>query len=84
YRSLNAPELGFLLCCGQDYPLTEGMDPSAVMQRPKTIMQGHDHCEFRWDVHQDPERVKAEKGAELARVKVEQIRLLKKEADKQA
>lgn len=83
YRGLNAPELGFLLCCGQDYPLTEGMDPAAVMRRPKTIMQGHDHCEFYWDVHKDPERVRSEKGVELARVKVEQIRLLKKEADKQ-
>ena len=80
YRSLDAPELGFLLCCGQDYPLTEGMDPKAVMRRPKTIMQGHDHCEFYWDVHEDPAVAKAEKGKEVARVSVEQIRLLMKHA----
>jgi hypothetical protein len=84
YRGMNAPELGFLLCCGQDYPLTEGMDPNAVMRRPKTIMQGHDHCEFFWDVHADPAVAEAEKGKEVARVSVEQIRLLMKHAQDRA
>ncbi|MCC2656101.1 MAG: L-2-amino-thiazoline-4-carboxylic acid hydrolase [Panacagrimonas sp.] len=84
YRGMNAPELGFLLCCGQDYPLTEGMDPNAVMRRPMTIMQGHDHCEFYWDVHADPAAAQAEKGKEVARVSVEQIRLLMKHAQDRA
>ena len=83
YRGMNAPELGFMLCCGQDYPITEGMDPNAVMRRPKTIMQGHDHCEFYWDKHADAEVAKAEKGKEVARVSVEQIRLLMKHAQAQ-
>ena len=82
YRSLNAPELGFLLCCGQDYPLTDGMHGGAVMRRPKTMMQGHDHCEFYWDVHDDPAQHDAERGKELARVSVEQLRLLSREAAK--
>lgn len=82
YRGLNAPELGFLLCCGQDYPLTDGMHDKAVMRRPKTIMQGHDHCEFYWDVHETAEKRDAERGKELARVSVEQIRLLAREAKK--
>lgn len=82
YRNLNAPELGFLLCCGGDYPLTDGMHDGAVMRRPKTMMQGHDHCEFRWDVHEDPAQRSAERGKELARVSVEQLRLLAKEAAK--
>lgn len=82
YRGLNAPELGFLLCCGGDYPLTDGMHDGAVMRRPKTIMQGHDHCEFYWDVHDDPAQRNAERSKEVARVSVEQLRLLAKEAAK--
>jgi hypothetical protein len=82
YRDLNAPELGFLLCCGQDYPLTDGLHNGAVMRRPKTLMQGHDHCEFYWDLHEDSGQRDAERGKELARVGVEQMRLLAKEAAK--
>lgn len=82
YKSIDAPELGFLLCCGQDYPLTEGMDPKAVMRRPKTIMQGDDHCEFYWDVHEDAQRLEAEKSKELTRVRKEQVILFQKHADK--
>lgn len=84
YKSIDAPELGFLLCCGQDYPLTEGMDPNAVMRRPKTIMQGDDHCEFYWDVHENPERLASEKQKELARVRHEQVILFQKHADRTA
>lgn len=82
FKSIDAPELGFLICCGQDYPLTEGMDQKAVMRRPKTIMQGDDHCEFYWDVHEDPQRLEAEKSKELTRVRKEQVILFQKHADK--
>lgn len=48
YRELGAPELGFLLVCSQDHPMTEGMGEGARLERTQTIMQGASHCDFHW------------------------------------
>ena len=48
YQELNEPELGFLLVCSGDYPLTEGLSPDLELTRTQTIMQGASHCDFRW------------------------------------
>ena len=48
YKALGAPELGFLLVCSQDVPMTEGFGDGARLERTQTIMQGSDHCDFHW------------------------------------
>lgn len=78
YKALEAPELGFLLVCTQDYPLTEGLDEGAVLRRPLTIMQGADHCQFSWRRTDDPAEVSAERGAEQVHAEAEQRRLFER------
>lgn len=48
YQELGVPELGFLLLCALDYPMTEGFGPDLRFERTQTIMQGADHCDFRY------------------------------------
>lgn len=48
YKELGVPEIGFLLLCGLDYPMTEGFGPDLRFERTQTIMQGADHCDFRY------------------------------------
>jgi L-2-amino-thiazoline-4-carboxylic acid hydrolase len=48
YQELGEPELGFLLVCSTDYPITEGVSPDLELIRTQTIMQGASHCDFRW------------------------------------
>ena len=48
YKELGEPELGFLLLCSADFPLTEGLSPDLELTRTQTIMQGASHCDFRW------------------------------------
>ena len=50
YKELGVPELGFLLLCGLDYPMTEGFGPDLHFERTQTIMQGADHCDFRYSL----------------------------------
>jgi hypothetical protein len=64
YKELGAPELGFMLVCGQDYPFTEGMDERAVLERPTTIMQGNGRCEFRWYLAKDQAEAQQKREAE--------------------
>ena len=47
YRELGEPELGFLLTCSADFSLAEGF-PGVELTRTQTIMQGADHCDFRF------------------------------------
>ena len=46
FRELGEPDLGFLLVCSNDYSLAEGA--GIELDRTGTIMQGADHCDFRW------------------------------------
>src|SRR5262245_51040780 len=48
YKELGAPELGFLLVCGSDFPMAEGFGPDIKFTRTQTIMQGATHCDFRY------------------------------------
>ena len=47
YRKLGEPELGFLLVCSTDYDVAEHV-PGLELERSQTIMEGADHCDFRW------------------------------------
>lgn len=48
YRELGMPELGFTLSCARDFALVEGFNPKIKLERTQTIMEGADHCDFRF------------------------------------
>jgi hypothetical protein len=48
YKEVGEPELGFLLVCGADFAVTEGIGPDIKLTRTQTIMQGASHCDFRY------------------------------------
>jgi hypothetical protein len=48
YKELGEPELGFLLVCSADFPTAEGLGADIKLTRTQTIMQGADHCDFRY------------------------------------
>jgi hypothetical protein len=45
FHELGEPELGFLLVCGADGPIAEGL--GIGLERTQTLMQGGTHCDFR-------------------------------------
>src|SRR5215510_5643753 len=48
YKALSEPELGFLLVCAADFATAEGFGADISLTRTQTIMQGADHCDFRY------------------------------------
>jgi predicted ArsR family transcriptional regulator len=52
YQELGAPELGFLLTCSADFQFFEGFGSDVQLTRTQTIMQGADHCDFRYKLRQ--------------------------------
>ena len=48
YKALGEPELGFLLICTADFATAEGFGSDISLTRTQTIMQGADHCDFRY------------------------------------
>ncbi len=48
YRQLGEAELGFLLSCGGDWAMAEGLSPDLELTRTQTIMEGAPHCDFRY------------------------------------
>lgn len=48
FKELGAPELGFLLVCSADFHMAEGFGPDIELKRTQTIMQGANHCDFRY------------------------------------
>ena len=55
YKELDAPELGFLLICNADFQWVEGFGDDVQLTRTQTIMQGADHCDFRYKLKQERE-----------------------------
>ena len=53
YQELGEPALGFLFVCSQDFPLAEGFGPDIELTRTQTIMQGANHCDFRFRLRQE-------------------------------
>jgi len=56
YKELGAPELGFLLVCSQDYPMTAGFGANVQLTRTQTIMQGASYCDFRFSLSKEKEK----------------------------
>jgi hypothetical protein len=48
YKELGEPELGFLLVCTADFAVADGFGDDVRLTRTQTIMQGADHCDFRY------------------------------------
>ena len=48
YEAMGARDLGFLLSCGRDFAMFEGMAPDVTFERTQTRMQGADFCDFRY------------------------------------
>lgn len=48
YEKLGVKKLGCILSCLRDYYFLEGFNPKITLKRTKTIMEGSDHCDFRY------------------------------------
>jgi len=48
YREAGAADLGYFLCCYEDFPSATAFNPKLKLIRTKTLMQGDDCCNFRW------------------------------------
>lgn len=50
YKELGLPELGYLFHCNRDFGMVEGFSPNIMLKRKQTIMQGAEHCDFRFAI----------------------------------
>ena len=48
YREMGLGEIGHLLSCQRDATFCEGYDKRLKLTRTQTIMQGANHCDFRY------------------------------------
>ena len=48
YRAMGLGEIGAVLSCERDGAFCEGYHPRIKLARTQTIMQGADHCDFRY------------------------------------
>jgi len=53
YRELGLDEFGVELSCCRDEPFARGFNPRLKLVRTKTIMEGADHCDFRYYLHSE-------------------------------
>ena len=44
FKDMNATDLGYILCCGQDFAQARAYHPKMRLKRTKTLMQGDNHC----------------------------------------
>ncbi len=51
YLELGLEEFGVELSCCRDEPFARGFNPGLQLVRTKTIMEGADHCDFRYYLH---------------------------------
>jgi hypothetical protein len=48
YEKLGVKSLGCTLSCIRDFYFLEGFNPKITLKRTETIMEGADHCDFRY------------------------------------
>lgn len=51
YRELGLDEFGVELSCCRDEPFARGFNPHLKLVRTQTIMEGADHCDFRYSLN---------------------------------
>jgi hypothetical protein len=50
YKELGLEELGLVLSCNRDFAFAEGFNPDLKLTRTKTILEGSDYCDFRYEL----------------------------------
>jgi hypothetical protein len=50
YKELGLEEFGVGFSCCRDEPFAKGFNPQLRLKRTKTIMEGADHCDFRYSL----------------------------------
>lgn len=53
YREMGLGEIGHLLSCNRDGTFCTGYNPKMKLTRTQTIMEGADHCDFRYRMEAD-------------------------------
>jgi hypothetical protein len=48
YKDLGMEDLGYSLSCARDFAMVEGFNPDIKLERKQTLMEGADHCDFRF------------------------------------
>jgi len=48
YKEMGLGDFGFILSCNRDGTLCQGYDPKLKLTRKQTIMEGADHCDFKF------------------------------------
>ena len=48
YKEMGIGEIGQLLSCTRDLEFIAGYDPSIELDRPQTLMEGADYCDFHY------------------------------------
>jgi hypothetical protein len=48
YKELGLEDLGLVLSCNRDFAFAEGFNHDMELIRTKTILEGSDHCDFRY------------------------------------
>lgn len=56
FRDLGDAEVGRIMVCGIDPPMTAAIGPDLKLERTQTLMEGADHCDFRWPSSVDDSR----------------------------
>ena len=54
YNALGIEHLGAILSCNRDGSLVDGFNPDIRFTRTQTLMEGADHCDFRFDLEETP------------------------------
>lgn len=60
YKEIGAPELGTILSCCRDEAFLKGFTNRIKMMRSKTILEGNNCCEFKYEL-QSPEKFNKQK-----------------------
>ncbi len=50
YEKMGIKDIGFILSCSRDFSFIEGFNPQIELKRTKTIMEGAEHCDFRYSL----------------------------------
>jgi len=53
YKELGMAGLGFTLSCARDFAMVEGFNSTIKLERTQTLMEGADHCDFRFSHKKD-------------------------------
>jgi hypothetical protein len=50
FREAGASDIGYAVCCAGDWAMCQAFNPKMHLTRTKTLMQGDDCCNYRWEL----------------------------------